>query len=598
VDALEQVVLSNAVVATALALLASAVGLVCRRPALVHSLWLLVLIKLITPPIWQVELFRLPPAKSPESLTQAFVLPVRSENQIDIAEVDKCLHEDDEEMDAAEKPILVREDTASPASQNLTPSLSFLTENIWKWSSLRPLLWSVWLAGTVGCLLVAVIRVIRFQLLLRWAEPAPSDLQERVQLLAECLGLASVPRVWLVPGAVSPMIWPIGLRPRLLVPFGLLDRLTPEQRDTLLAHELAHLLRRDHWVRGLELIVTGLYWWHPVVWWGRQAIREAEEESCDAWVLWLLPASSRAYASALVEALDFLAGARPALLPPAACGLGQFQTLKRRLTMILTGTTPRALSRLGFLAVLGLGILLPVLPTWGRAAGDDDDQKIEKKFDKEDFIKKLKEDTLKNIDLKGIKKQVQDALDKELNMDVDLGGLGDLKVDLNLDLEGIFQNLEQLDETLKDGGGRKDLDRARAEIKRALAQVERAKAQFERAQAVLKKAQAKLADMEAGVKTNPDKADMKDSWKKGKLSQDLADQIKKSMDKADWKGLDKAQKEKAEKALKDFTKKKGADSRSKDDDLEKRLDKLMREVQDLSRDLKRRRAADKNEDGE
>ncbi|HEV3120169.1 MAG TPA: hypothetical protein VGY58_24120, partial [Gemmataceae bacterium] len=48
-DALLQVGLSNALVATILALLAAVIGRVCRRPALVHCLWLLVLIKLLTP---------------------------------------------------------------------------------------------------------------------------------------------------------------------------------------------------------------------------------------------------------------------------------------------------------------------------------------------------------------------------------------------------------------------------------------------------------------------------------------------------------------------------------------------------------------------
>src|SRR5438445_7054253 len=119
--------------------------------------------------------------------------------------------------------------------------------------------------------------------------------------------------------------------------------------------------------------------------------------------MWALPAARRAYASALVEALDFLAGARPGLLPPAACGLGQFQTLKRRLTMILTGTTPRALSRLGFLAVLGLGFLLPVVPTWGQS-DDDEKQQIDKKdLIKKDIIKKLKDETLKQVDVDRIK---------------------------------------------------------------------------------------------------------------------------------------------------------------------------------------------------
>ncbi|HMC65547.1 MAG TPA: M56 family metallopeptidase, partial [Gemmataceae bacterium] len=134
----------------------------------------------------------------------------------------------------------------------------------------------------------------------------------------------------------------------------------------LLTHELAHLRRSDHWVRGLEFLATGLYWWHPVVWWARREIREAEEQCCDAWVVWALPAAAKAYALALVETVDFLAEARP-VLPPVASGIGHIHTLKRRLTMIMRGTTPRALTWGGLVAVLGLATtLLPLTPTWGQ----------------------------------------------------------------------------------------------------------------------------------------------------------------------------------------------------------------------------------------
>jgi bla regulator protein BlaR1 len=582
-NTLEQVVLSNAVVATVLALLASAVALFSRRPALVHSLWLLVLIKLISPPIWQVEVFQLPKASRAEAILQTHYSCIEPARDMEDFNSDESKIQLSEDLKQNVTPVFVQAETVSPPTAQNLLDLS-TSETAWNWSFLRPFLWSVWLTGSLGWLLVVGIRVVRFQLLLRWAEPAPEELQDRVQLLAECLGLTSVPMVWMVPGPVSPMIWPIGLHPRLLIPQGLLDRLTPEQRDTLLTHELAHLRRRDHWVRGLELLVTGLYWWHPIVWWGRQAIREAEEECCDAWVLWVLPASSRAYASALVEALDFLAGARPAMLPPAACGLGQFQTLKRRLTMILTGTTPRALPRLGFLAVLGLGFLLPVLPTWGRSDDNDDD---EKKIEQKDYIKKITKDAIKKIDVEAIKKEVRDALGKDMNLDVDLGNLGDLKVDLNLDLEGLFVDL---DDALKDGGGAKDLNRARSEIQRAMAQVQRAKAQFERAQAGLQKAQAKLTELEAAAKADGNKLDL-DKIKKAKTLKDMADRSK--GDKSDWKSKDKA-----EKAQLELTRKKPADRRSKEDELEKRLDKLMREVQDLSRDLKKRKSADKDEEDE
>src|SRR5437763_10155045 len=63
---LMQVGLANAAVAGALALAALAAGRSCRRPALVHCLWLLVLIKLVTPPLFRPQLTLLPAAAREE----------------------------------------------------------------------------------------------------------------------------------------------------------------------------------------------------------------------------------------------------------------------------------------------------------------------------------------------------------------------------------------------------------------------------------------------------------------------------------------------------------------------------------------------------
>src|SRR5262249_17298223 len=98
----------------------------------------------------------------------------------------------------------------------------------------------------------------------------------------------------------------------------------------------------------------------------RRKLREAEEECCDAWVVWALPASSPVYAGALVETMAFLSQSR-CPLPQTASGIGHVRPLRRRLTMIMRGTTPRSLSAAGFLGVLALGaLLLPLLPTWAQ----------------------------------------------------------------------------------------------------------------------------------------------------------------------------------------------------------------------------------------
>jgi beta-lactamase regulating signal transducer with metallopeptidase domain len=236
----------------------------------------------------------------------------------------------------------------------------------WARSRWAGLLGSLWLAGSCAWWLLAAWRIDRFQRLLRDAEPAPAEVQDEARRLAERLGLPRCPGVWFVPGRVPPLVWAVGGPARLILPAELWTALEDEQRTTILVHELAHLRRRDHWVRRLELVVSGLYWWLPTAWWARRALREAEEQCCDAWVVWAMPKASTTYANALLEALDFLAGAYPPA-PAVASGIGHLSCLKRRLRMIVRAQTPRGLSWAGRLAVLGLACaLLPLAPTWAQ----------------------------------------------------------------------------------------------------------------------------------------------------------------------------------------------------------------------------------------
>ena len=370
--------LSNAVASIGLALAAVAATLLMRRrPALIHGLWLLVLLKLFTPP-----LVRLPapwlantsaPVESAPTMTRIetpdeyeAAVPVLAYLRVDDEQTTaKAPKEIAIEPSGAVEPSLYESVTVAPAAaQPSTASPG------WMWA-----VGVLWAAGSGGWFLLAAVRVIRFRRLLRFAEAAPEALCARAARLAQRLGLRRCPTVWLVPGRLSPMLWAAGGAPRLLVPAGLLGQVRDDQLDTLLLHELAHLRRRDHWVRGLEFLAMGLYWWNPVVWWARRELREAEEQCCDAWVVSVLSCSRRAYAEALVGTLDFLSHA-PAATPLLASGIGHVADLKRRLTMILSGTTPRALTWRGGLTMLGLAALLPLLPAWVRAEPPAPEKKV------------------------------------------------------------------------------------------------------------------------------------------------------------------------------------------------------------------------------
>ncbi len=367
-DDLLSIGLSNAVAAALLALVAIAAGAMCRRPALVHGLWLLVLLKLVTPPLVRIPIAWPAAPDRPRSTSRLL-----STNRLRCSSACGGTGAPSLRNRRGGPVLVVEEEAPAPVEAALvSPPIAPPTNR--RGRMCCPI---VWLAGSLGWFALALARLHRFRRLLRYARPAPAALQERTRRLSRRLGLTRCPRVGLLPGRLAPMLWAVGGSPRLLLPADLPGLLSDEQLDTLLVHELAHLRRRDHWVRALEFVVMGLYWWHPVVWYARRELREAEEQCCDAWVVSTLPAAGRTYASALMDTLDFLATA-PAAVPPLASGLGQVSDLKRRLTMIMRGTTPRALSWPGCLAVFALGaFFLPLLPALQAQAPSKEDPKEE-----------------------------------------------------------------------------------------------------------------------------------------------------------------------------------------------------------------------------
>ncbi len=370
--------LSNALAVTVLAGLVAGLSKVCRRPALIHSLWLVVLLKLITPPIVPMNILSTSwLAPSVMCTTSALVdddvianphrpepayLPADQSTWLRAESLSRARTNTRQgiEMDMGESSPELRIAVLS------TPqgSVAFTLPPGWKWEHLA--LISIGL-GAVSWWALATVRIIRFEDVLRDVQPIPGDWQTRADELAARVGLVDSPTICLVPGRVPPMLWAMGRRPRLLLPVQLWATICEDERTSLLLHELAQLKRRDHWVRWFELIVVGLYWWHPVVWWVRRELREAEEQCCDAWVVWAMPQKAKTYAAALLAALEFVSCTRTPAGASAIGATGHVSCLKRRLRMILHAKTPKALSWAGRLGVLGVAaLLLPLAPSWAR----------------------------------------------------------------------------------------------------------------------------------------------------------------------------------------------------------------------------------------
>lgn len=71
------------------------------------------------------------------------------------------------------------------------------------------------------------------------------------------------------------------LRPVILLPARALSGLSREQLELILAHELAHIRRRDYLVNLVQTAAETLLFYHPAVWWVSHRMRVEREHCCD-----------------------------------------------------------------------------------------------------------------------------------------------------------------------------------------------------------------------------------------------------------------------------------------------------------------------------
>jgi hypothetical protein len=131
------------------------------------------------------------------------------------------------------------------------------------------------------------------------------------------------------------------LRPRVVVP----DDLAPHVAEMALAHEKAHMRRRDPQWSFVADLVCAAFWFAPPVWICARNMRAEAEAACDAEALRATGAAKRAYAELLLS----FAGPAPA----NALG-GPARRLSRRILML--EKTPRYLPRLSAAALIATGL--------------------------------------------------------------------------------------------------------------------------------------------------------------------------------------------------------------------------------------------------
>lgn len=229
-------------------------------------------------------------------------------------------------------------------------------------ADLFPVLIGVWLAGVVLLSVWSAGGWVVAQRLRRQSRRLMSaEWQSRVAGLRVRVGVTRTVRVFQTALTGVPMVvgW---LRPVILVPACALANLNILQLEALLAHELAHIRRRDYLVNLVQTAIETLLFYHPAVWWLGNRIRDERENCCDDIAL-AVCGSTFIYASALANLEESrAAGIRMAMAASNGSLLNRIRRLTRNprhppasapgwlialaisfgITMLLSGSVPRA----------------------------------------------------------------------------------------------------------------------------------------------------------------------------------------------------------------------------------------------------------------
>jgi beta-lactamase regulating signal transducer with metallopeptidase domain len=138
----------------------------------------------------------------------------------------------------------------------------------------------VWLLGAGMLSLRLPLAWLAVRRLRRDAEPVAPTLRDRAASLAARLGLRKRVDVFASRHVVQPVVtgclWPV-----ILLPVALLSEMSLPMLEAVIAHELAHVRRRDIWVMYGQRLAETLLFYHPAVWWLSSRLSAEREICCD-----------------------------------------------------------------------------------------------------------------------------------------------------------------------------------------------------------------------------------------------------------------------------------------------------------------------------
>ncbi|MDO7887166.1 M56 family metallopeptidase, partial [Hymenobacter cheonanensis] len=162
-----------------------------------------------------------------------------------------------------------------------TVSLAWLRANAVQLEAYLPLVVVAWLLGLVlmsGRLAGGLLYASRLRR--AGTQALGAEWQQRLASLARRAGVRR-PVALLESARVAGPVVLGHLRPVILLPLGAVAGLSPALLEALLAHELAHIVRRDYLLNLGLAVAEVLFFYHPAVWFMANCLRAERENCCD-----------------------------------------------------------------------------------------------------------------------------------------------------------------------------------------------------------------------------------------------------------------------------------------------------------------------------
>ena len=229
-------------------------------------------------------------------------------------------------------------------------------------ASLLPLLpgilASLWLCGFVTVIVLTWLRWLRVTVAMGDAQLISQGREvDALRRLERIAGLRKPIAFCISPRSLEPGIFGI-IRPVLLWPAAISQRLRDAHLEAILAHEVWHVRRRDNLAAATHMLVEALFWFHPLVWWLGARLIEERERACDEEVL-RLGNPPQVYAESILKTCEFCMGS------PLPCVSGVTGAdLKQRIVRIMTPDSAMklTLARKLLLGAMAIGALAgPIL---------------------------------------------------------------------------------------------------------------------------------------------------------------------------------------------------------------------------------------------